>query len=115
MISTSSGSCGSDRNRSVSHISAVSTLPREMPAMAPMMTPTTIATAIAASPTAIEMRPPYSMRDSTSWPRSSVPIGCAHDGPCSRAVKSISLIGTVHTSGPSITARIMKASTKTLP
>ena len=34
--SSSSGSCGSDRNRSVSHISAASTLPREMPAIAPI-------------------------------------------------------------------------------
>ena len=36
MISSSNGSCGSDRNRSVSHISAASMLPRDMPAMAPI-------------------------------------------------------------------------------
>ena len=36
MTSSSSGSCGSDRNRSVSHISAGSTAPRDMPAIAPI-------------------------------------------------------------------------------
>ena len=50
MISSSSGSCGSDRNRSVSHISAASTRPRDMPAIAPTSTPTMIATSIAAKP-----------------------------------------------------------------
>ena len=58
MTSSSSGSGGSDRNRSVSHIRPASTLPREMPATAPTSMPTTIATSIAASPTASEMRPP---------------------------------------------------------
>ncbi len=58
MMSSSSGSCGSDRNRSVSHISAASTLPRDMPAIAPTRVPTTTAISIAASPTASEMRPP---------------------------------------------------------
>jgi len=58
MMSSSRGSCGSDRKRSVTHISAVSTLPREIPAMAPMMTPTMMATSMAARPTASEMRPP---------------------------------------------------------
>src|SRR6266446_6649446 len=114
MMSSSSGSCGSDRNRSVSHISAASTLPREMPAIAPMIVPTTTATAIAASPTASDMRPPYSSRANRSWPRSSVPKGCCHDGPISRAVKSISLIGTCHSSGPSTTARIIDARIATL-
>jgi hypothetical protein len=42
----------------VTHISAVSTLPRETPAIAPTTTPTTIAISMAAKPTAIEMRPP---------------------------------------------------------
>ena len=36
MMSSSSGSCGSDRKRSVSHIRPASTLPREMPAIAPI-------------------------------------------------------------------------------
>ena len=58
MMSSSSGSCGSERNRSVSHISAVSILPRALPAIAPTSTPTTIAIVIAARPTASEMRPP---------------------------------------------------------
>ena len=58
MISSSSGSCGSDRNRSASHIRAASTLPRDMPAIAPTSTPTMQATSIAQSPTASEMRPP---------------------------------------------------------
>jgi hypothetical protein len=42
----------------VTHISAASTQPRDMPAMAPMTTPTTMAISIAARPTASEMRPP---------------------------------------------------------
>ncbi len=58
MTSSSSGSCGSDRKRSVSHISAASTRPLDMPAMAPTSTPTKMATTMAATPTAIEMRPP---------------------------------------------------------
>ena len=58
MISSSNGSCGSERNRSVSHINAVSTRPRDIPAIAPTMVPTTTAISIAARPTAIEMRPP---------------------------------------------------------
>jgi len=53
-----SGSCGSDRKRSVSSISAASTLPREMPATAPISVPTKTATIIAPRPTASEMRPP---------------------------------------------------------
>src|SRR5450759_4949067 len=40
------------------------------------------------------------MRESRSWPRSSVPNGCRQDGGFRRAVKSISLIGTVHNHGP---------------
>ncbi len=58
MISSSSGNCGSDRNKSVSHISAASTAPTAIPATAPMAIPTTTATAIAANPTANDMRPP---------------------------------------------------------
>ena len=74
--SSSSGSCGRLRNRSVTHINAASTHPRAMPATAPMTTPTVMAISIAASPTARLMRPPYSMRASRSRPRSSVPNGC---------------------------------------
>src|SRR5215218_8985574 len=44
------------------------------------------------------------MRARISWPRSSVPNGWAQDGPSSLALKSISLIGTRQTSGPSTTA-----------
>src|SRR5215470_19494524 len=44
------------------------------------------------------------MRASRSWPRSSVPSGCARDGPFSLALKSISLIGTRYTYGPISTA-----------
>src|SRR5215472_12702498 len=43
------------------------------------------------------------MRASRSWPRSSVPSGCCQDGPCSMALKSMSLIATGHTMGPSAT------------
>ena len=55
---SSSGSCGSERKRSVSHISAASIEPREMPAIAPIVTPTNIAISIAERPTESEMRPP---------------------------------------------------------
>src|SRR5690242_2726328 len=51
------------------------------------------------------------MRARRSCPRSSVPNGCAAEGPFRRAVKSISLIGTFQTKGssstePTIAARI---------
>src|SRR3982750_2343006 len=49
------------------------------------------------------------MRASRSCPRSSVPNGCAHDGGCMRAAKSMSLIATCHTNGPNAIARIMAA------
>src|SRR3984957_10880401 len=81
-----------------------STPPREMPDIAPISVPATMATAMAAKPTASEIRPPYSMRANRSWPRSSVPNGCCQEGALSRAVKSISLIGTRQTSGPNTTA-----------
>ena len=58
ITSSSSGSRGSDKKRSVSHMRPVPTAPRDMPATAPTMVPTPIATNIAASPTAREMRPP---------------------------------------------------------
>src|SRR5581483_11354004 len=54
------------------------------------------------------------MRAMRSWPRSSVPSGCAHDGPMRRAVKSISLIGTCHSSGPARIAITMATSRKLL-
>src|ERR1700716_3691271 len=73
-----------------------------------------MATAMAAKPTASEMRPPYSMRASRSWPRSSVPNGCCHDGELSRAVKSISLIGRRQSSGPNKTADVNSARITTL-
>ena len=92
---SSSGSCGRLRNRSVIHISTLSTQPREMPATAPTRTPTEIAMNMAATPTASEMRPPYSTRASRSRPRSSVPIRWAADGSTSRALKSISLMPTL--------------------
>src|SRR6185436_14051287 len=103
MMSRSSGSWGRDRNRLVSHIRAASTLPRAMPAIAPTRVPTITAISMAARPTASEIRPPYSMRASMSWPRSSVPKGCDHEGLLSRAPKSISLIWTGHSSGPNRT------------
>src|SRR6266581_6222762 len=114
MTSSSTGSCGNDRNRSVSHISPASTQPRDMPAIEPMMMPAITATAIAISPTASEMRPPYSMRAKRSWPRSSVPNGCAQEGVARRAVKSISLIGMRQTSGPNSTADVSSVRTTTL-
>src|SRR5260370_24062169 len=55
------------------------------------------------------------MRARMSWPRSSVRKGCAQDGLWSWAVKSISLIGTRHTSGPSRTASTITSSTTALP
>src|SRR5213078_4847471 len=54
------------------------------------------------------------MRASRSWPRSSVPNGCCHDGVTSRAAKSISLIGTRQNSGPSPTAKVSAARITTL-
>src|SRR5262245_51903105 len=54
------------------------------------------------------------MRESRSWPRSSVPNGCSQDGGDSRAVKSISLIGIGHSHGPATIASASSASTTTL-
>src|SRR3979490_2179420 len=85
-----------------------------MPDIAPIRVPAMMATSIAAKPTASEMRPPYSMRASRSWPRSSVPNGCSQDGELSRAVKSISLIGRRQSSGPNKTADVSSARITTL-
>src|SRR5882757_1527603 len=85
-----------------------------MPEIAPISVPAMMATIIAAKPTASEMRPPYSMRANRSWPRSSVPNGCPHDGKLSRAVKSISLIGSRQTSGPRKTADVSSTRITTL-
>src|SRR5882757_2556777 len=85
-----------------------------MPEIAPISVPAMMATIIAAKPTASEMRPPYSMRASRSWPRSSVPNGCCHDGVLSRAVKSISLIGRRQSSGPNRTADVSSTRITTL-
>src|SRR5918999_2267094 len=49
------------------------------------------------------------MRASRSWPRSSVPSGCCHDGPTRRALKSISLIATLQANGPSRMASTIAA------
>src|SRR5947209_258410 len=85
-----------------------------MPEIAPINVPAMIATAIAAKPTASEIRPPYSIRASKSWPRSSVPNGCSQDGVASRAVKSMSLIETRQISGPNSTADVSSVRTATL-
>ena len=93
--SSSKGSCGRLRKRSVTHISTESTQPRDMPAMEPMTTPTVTAISIAARPTESEMRPPYNMRARMSRPRSSVPIRCPAVGEARRALKSMSLMPTL--------------------
>src|SRR5215469_16416156 len=49
------------------------------------------------------------MRASRSWPRSSVPKGWLQDGPSRWALKSMSLIGTCHNSGPKPTASSIMA------
>src|SRR5882757_1185937 len=85
-----------------------------MPDIAPIRVPAMMATAIAAKPTASEIRPPYSMRAKRSWPRSSVPNGCTQEGVARRAVKSISLIGMRQASGPSRTAAVSSARIATL-
>src|SRR5690349_13476044 len=54
------------------------------------------------------------MRASRSWPRSSVPNGCAHEGVSMRAAKSMSLIATFQMNGPSAIARIIANSTNVL-
>src|SRR5579864_1789712 len=54
------------------------------------------------------------MRASTSCPRSSVPRGWLALGPCSRAVKSMSLIANGQSNGPSSTARIIARRTMLL-
>src|SRR3954468_2032395 len=85
-----------------------------MPEIAPISVPAMMATAIAAKPTASEIRPPYNLRAKRSWPRSSVPNGCSQEGVASRAVKSISLIGMRQSSGPNRTADVSSVRTTTL-
>src|SRR5471032_2674676 len=51
------------------------------------------------------------MRAKMSWPRSSVPKGCAAVGVFSRAEKSMSLICSFHTSGPNATINTITEST----
>src|SRR5262252_5540880 len=84
-------------------------LPREIPATAPMITPTVSDISIAVRPTASEIRPPYNMRANKSCPRSSVPSGCASKGGARRAAKSISLIGTLQIQGPNATSSTIVA------
>ena len=57
-----------------------STAPPKNPEHRPIATPMVIVTAIAATPTVSEMRAPKMMRESTSRPSSSVPIGNAREG-----------------------------------
>src|SRR5215510_11698754 len=54
------------------------------------------------------------MRASRSCPRSSVPKGCDQLGPLRRAVKSMSLMATGHTVGPSTMAAIIATRTTAL-
>ena len=58
MTSSSSGSCGSERNRSVSHISAGIDAAARNAGDGADDVPTIIAISMAARPTASEMRPP---------------------------------------------------------
>src|SRR2546425_9001965 len=51
------------------------------------------------------------MRARRSWPRSSVPGGCDHEGVLSLALKSISLTGTRQTRGPATTPTTMTTRT----
>src|SRR5262249_25821873 len=92
-------------------MSVWSMAPPRCPAAAPITTPTVRAMSIAVTPTASEIRPPSSMRAKRSWPRSSVPSGCAHEGPRSFALKSMSLMGTRYIAGPTTTATTMAKST----
>ena len=91
------------------HISAASSRPLAMPEIAPISMPTNTATNIAATPTASDILPPYISRASRSWPSASVPQGCAQDGPCSMAEKSIASIGTRQISGPTRTPNTISA------
>src|SRR5687768_1704625 len=47
------------------------------------------------------------MRAKRSCPRSSVPNGCLSEGPARRALKSMSLIGTFQSHGPTSTPKMM--------
>src|SRR6185295_7147343 len=51
------------------------------------------------------------MRARMSWPRSSVPKGWARVGVCRRALKSMSLIWILQTSGPNATISTISRST----
>src|SRR3546814_7699973 len=55
------------------------------------------------------------MRASRSCPRSSVPSGCAAEGPWSIALKSMSLTDTGQNNGPNRTPQISRVSTTAPP
>ena len=67
IITSSKGSSGSARKRSVSRIRSPS-IRRKKPAITPTVVPMKIATSIATVPTASEMRPPNIIRASMSRP-----------------------------------------------
>src|ERR1700730_11820034 len=54
------------------------------------------------------------MRANKSWPRSSLPSGCAQDGRVSCALKTMSLIGTRQKNAPKAPASIISARIPTL-
>src|SRR5262249_47254905 len=81
MINSSSGNCGSDRNRSVSHIRAASTLPREIPAIAPTIVPT----------------PPDTARRTPSPPSAAAP---PNEGPAEHTVPNTCVPKRVRQGGP---------------
>ena len=114
-MSSSSGSCGSERNRSVSHISAVSMRPREMPAIAPI--------GHADQDRHQHRREADRQRDAPAVEHAREDVLAQVVGAegmaqrwarLSRAVKSISLIAHVPEQGPNSTASTINASTNRL-
>ena len=67
----------------------MSVQPPASPASSPTGTPITSATSTETTPASIEARAPYSTRDSTSRPFSSVPNQCAAEGALRIAVQEV--------------------------
>ncbi len=113
-IASSSG--GSDSIRSVKRIRIKSTAPPKNPEHRPIAMPMVIVTAIAATPTVSEIRAPKMMRESTSRPSSSVPIGNAREGaPGSPKVGATTIVGSCGASIGAKTATITRTVTIAAP
>src|SRR3954452_11143302 len=72
----------------------------------------TIASSVASTPASSDARAPYTTRENTSRPRSSVPMMCALDGPCRTALKFVAAGSYGAMSGAKIAMRTNNVATQ---